>query len=200
MSTRSRSATCCTTCSLLAAADPAQVAPRAYDIVGPTTTTYRDLLQSHVDATGAVRARLPVRDVLPRGLMGRVAGAAVPVPTGLAADLIESLDHSMTASDTVLRDYVPDPPGGLTDIDDAVAAAVSSPRPRPVDELAYPHHLADSDPVWAGGDTLRLQQLAAAVTPSVVRPAPGLLGSVPRPLAGVLRTGLDLLLKTVPAL
>ena len=106
----------------------------------------------------------------------------------------------MTASDTVLRDYVPDPPGGLTDIDDAVAAAVSSPRPRPVDELADPHHLADSDPVWAGGDALRLQQLAAAVTPSVVRPALGLLGLMPRPLAGVLRTGLDLLLSKVPAL
>jgi hypothetical protein len=184
---------------LLAAADPAQVAPGAYDIVGPTTTTYRGLLQSYVDATGATRAGLPVHYVLPRGLMGRVAGAAVPVPTGLAADLIESLDHSMTASDTVLRDNVPDPPGGLTDIDAAVAA-VSSPRPRPVDELADPHHLADSDPVWAGGDTLRLQQLAAAVTPSVLRPVLGLLGSVPRSLAGVLRTGLDLLLKSVPAL
>ncbi len=185
---------------LVAAADPAQVAPGAYDIVGPTTTTYRGLLQSYVDATGAVRAGLPVHDVVPRGLMGRVAGVAVPVPTGLAADLIESLDHSMTASDTVLRDYVPDPPGGLTDIDDAVAAAVSSPRPRPVDELADPHHLADSDPAWAGGDTLRLQQLASAVTPSAVRPVLGLLGSVPRPLAGVLRTGLDLLLSKVPAL
>ena len=82
----------------------------------------------------------------------------------------------MTASDTVLRDYVPDPPGGLTDIDDVVAT------------------------VWAGGDALRLQQLAAAVTPSLVRPALGLLDSVPRPISGVLRTGLDLFLKTVPAL
>jgi len=79
----------------------------------------------------------------------------------------------MTASDTVLRDYVPDPPGGLTEID---------------------------DPVWAGGDALRLQQVAAAVTPSVMRPALGLLDSVPRPVAGVLRTGLDLLLSKVPTL
>jgi len=106
----------------------------------------------------------------------------------------------MTASDTVLRDYVPDPPGGLTGIDDAVAAAVSSRRPRPVDQLADPHHLADSDPVWAGGDALCLQQVAAAVTPSVMRPALGLLDSVPRPVAGVLRTGLDLLLSKVPTL
>ncbi|WP_328359835.1 NAD(P)H-binding protein [Mycobacterium sp. NBC_00419] len=183
---------------LLLAADPASVPAGAYDIVGPTTTTYRGLLESYVDATGAVRGGLPVGDVLPHALVGRVAGAAVPVPSGLAADLIASLDHSMTASGTVLGDYVPDPPGGLTEIDAAVAAAVASPPPRPVDELADPHHLADSDPVWAGGDTLRLQRLAAAVTPSVAHSALGLLAAVPGPLAGVLRSGLDFVLAKVP--
>ena len=45
----------------------------------------------------------------------------VPVPTGLAADLIGSLDHPMTASDPLLAHYVPDPDGGLTSIEDAVA-------------------------------------------------------------------------------
>ncbi|WP_099250836.1 NAD(P)H-binding protein [Mycobacterium sp. shizuoka-1] len=179
---------------LLAAADPDLVPAGAYDIVGPATMSYRRLLQTYLDAAGSVRAGLPMRDVVPRGLVGRVAGASVPVPTGLAADLIESLDHPMTASDTVLRDLVPDPPGGLTAIEDAVAAAVDSPCPRPVDELADPHHLADSDPVWAGGDTLQLRRMAETVTPVLMRPALGLLDAVPGPLAGVLRTGLDLLL------
>ncbi|WP_445166625.1 NAD(P)H-binding protein [Mycolicibacterium sp. Dal123E01] len=185
---------------LLAAADPDVVAAGSYDIVGPQITTYRKLLQTYTDAAGAVRAGLPVLDIVPHAVVGRVAGTAVPVPTGLAADLIESLDHPMTASDTVLRDYVSDPPGGLTTIEDAVAAAVSSPYPRPVDELADPHDLADSDPVWAGGDALRLRRAAAAVTPAVARPALGLLDAVPGPLAGVLRTGLDLLLAKVRAL
>jgi uncharacterized protein YbjT (DUF2867 family) len=179
---------------LLAAADPAVVPAGSYDIAGPGTTTYRELLSTYVDAVGSRRAGLPVYDIVPRGVVGRVAGAAVPVPTGLAADLIESLDHPMTASDTVLRDYVPDPPGGLTTIEDAVAAAVSRRRPRPVDELADPHHLADSDPLWAGGDALRLRRVAASVTPAVARPVLGLFDAVPGPLAGVLRTGLDLLL------
>ncbi|KAA0110107.1 NAD(P)H-binding protein [Mycolicibacterium sp. P1-5] len=182
---------------LVAAADPADVPAGSYDIVGPDVTTYRELLQAYIDAAGEVRAGLPVRDFVPHAVVGRVAGAAVPVPTGLAADLIESLDHPMTASDTVLRDHVPDPPGGLTTIEDAVAAAVSSPRPRPVDQLADPHHLADSDPIWAGGDALRLRRVAATVTPGVARPALRLLNSVPGPLAGVLRTGLDLLLAKV---
>lgn len=185
---------------LQAAADPAVVPAGAYDIAGPQRMTYRELLSTYIDAVGAVRAGLPIGDVVPRAVVGRVAGAVVPVPTGLAADLIESLDHPMTVSDTVLRDRVPDPPGGLTAIEDAVAAAVSSRRPRPVDQLADPHHLADSDPVWAGGDVLRLRQVAASVTPATARPALGLLDAVPGPLAGALRTGLDLLLAKVRAL
>ncbi|MCB0941512.1 MAG: NAD(P)H-binding protein [Mycobacterium sp.] len=184
---------------LLAAADPERVAAGAYDLVGPTTTTYRRLLDSYVRAAGQRRTGIPVYDVVPKGIVGRLAGAAVPVPRGLAADLIESLDHPMTASDTVLGDYVPDPPGGLTSIDDAVAAAVSSPAPRPVDQLADPHHLADSDPLWAGGDALRLRQVAGAVSRVGVRPALGLIDAVPGPVAGVLRTGLDMLLAVAKA-
>jgi hypothetical protein len=69
---------------------------------------------------------------------------------------------------------------------------------RPVNGLDDPHHLADTDPMWAGGDTLRLQRLAAAVTPSFVRPALGLLGAVPGPVAGAVRTGLDRLIGLVP--
>ncbi|KDF00985.1 NAD-dependent epimerase [Mycolicibacterium aromaticivorans JS19b1 = JCM 16368] len=182
---------------LLAAADPAIVPAGSYDIVGPDVVTYGELLQTYIDAAGELRAGLPVRDIVPQAVVGRVAGAAVPVPSGLAADLIESLDHPMTASDTVLRDHVPDPPGGLTTVEDAVAAAVASPPPCPVDRLADPHHLADSDPIWAGGDALRLRRMAAAVTPGVARPALRLLDSVPGPLAGALRTGLDLLLAKV---
>lgn len=184
---------------LLAAADPERVAAGAYDLVGPTTTTYHRLLGSYVRAAGERRAGIPVYDVVPKGIVGRLAGAAVPVPSGLAADLIESLDHPMTASDTVLGDYVPDPPDGLTSIDDAVAAAVSSPAPRPVDQLADPHHLADSDPLWAGGDALRLRQMAGAVSPAGARPALGLIDAVPGPVAGVLRTGLDMLLAVAKA-
>ena len=176
-----------------------RVAAGAYDLVGPTTTTYRRLLGSYVRAAGERRAGIPVYDVVPKGIVGRLAGAAVPVPSGLAADLIESLDHPMTASDTVLGDYVPDPPDGLTSIDDAVAAAVSSPAPRPVDQLADPHHLADSDPLWAGGDALRLRQMAGAVSPAGARPALGLIDAVPGPVAGVLRTGLDMLLAVAKA-
>ena len=46
---------------------------------------------------------------------------------------------------------------------------------------------------------LQLRRVAATVTPALARPALGLFDSVPGPLAGVLRTGLDLLLAKVRA-
>jgi uncharacterized protein YbjT (DUF2867 family) len=183
---------------LMAAADADKVPPGAYDITGPDSTTYRGLIGGYVHAAGNRRAGLPFSGwpeaLVPKSLTAWVAGNVVPVPTGLAVDLIASLDHPMTASESRLSDIVPDPPGGLTPIDDAIAAAVASPAPRPVDQLADPHDLADTDPGWAGGDALRLRRLMGAVTPPVARPAAGhLINAVPKPLAAVARTGLDIL-------
>jgi hypothetical protein len=104
----------------------------------------------------------------------------------------------MKASDAGLRDLVPDPPGGLMTIDNAINLSLSSRKPRPVDGLVDPHHLADTDPGWAGGDVLRLRTLAALVTPALVRPALALLGLVPGPVAGAVRTSLDTLIGLVP--
>ncbi|MCG5430830.1 NAD(P)H-binding protein [Mycobacterium sp. MYCO198283] len=186
---------------LVAAADPDTVPAGAFDITGPDVTTYGGLLGSYLRATGAVRAGLPLNGaqaLIPKALMARVAGTVVPVPTGLAADLIQSLDYPMTASDARLRDIVPDPPGGLTSTDDAVSAALSHHLPQPVNRLADPHHLADTDPRWAGGDALRLQQLAMAVTPPPARKALDLLEAVPGPVAAALRAWADTLVSLTP--
>ena len=129
---------------------------------GPDTTSYRGLLKAYARVSGRWQAGLPVPQVsTPRWRRGSRA-LALPVPQGLAGDLVESLDHPMLASDTGLRDRVPDPPGGLLGVDDAIALALAdgSHRPRPVNALADPHHLADSDPIWAGGDALRIRRLA----------------------------------------
>ena len=79
-------------------------------------------------------------------MVSMVTAAVLPVPGGLAADLVESLDHPMRASDG-LRELVADPPGGWSAIDDAIKRSLSNGRARPVNELADPHHLADTDPV-----------------------------------------------------
>jgi hypothetical protein len=128
----------------------------------------------------------------------RFTAVALPVPDGLAADLVESLDYPMQARGAGLRDLVPDPPGGLLSAEDAIMRSLLSRRPSPVNALADPHHLADTDPVWAGGDVLRLRRLAQLVTPSIARPGLGLLGVVPGPIAGAVRTGLDVLIALTP--
>ncbi|MGO9381604.1 MAG: NAD(P)H-binding protein [Mycobacterium sp.] len=185
---------------LVAAADPGQVAAGAYDISGPETTSYRELLRTYARISGRWHAALPVGRV-DTALASLITGVALPVPQGLAEDLVESLDHPMVASVSGRRDRVPEPPGGLLGVDDAIALALAdrpSRRPRPVNALTDPHQLADSDPAWAGGDALRIRRLARAITPPIARPALKLVNIVPGPLAGALRTGLDILFTLTP--
>jgi uncharacterized protein YbjT (DUF2867 family) len=182
---------------LVAAADGDGVPAGSYDIAGPETTSYGDLLRSYARIAGTWRGSLPVSG-LDAGMVSLLTGAMLPVPGGLVSDLVESLDFPMIASDDGLRALVPDPPGGLVGIDDAIARSLGGGRARPVNGLDDPHHLADTDPTWAGGDTLRLRRLAAAVTPSFARPALAWIGAVPGPVAGVVRTGLDHLIGLVP--
>ena len=181
---------------LVAAADADQVPAGAYDISGPDRTSYHALLKTYARISGKWHASLPAPGV-DTALASWITAVALPVPDGLAADLVESLDHPMRAAGAGLRDLVPEPPGGLIHVEEAITRALSGSsnrRPLPVNALADPHHLADSDPAWTGGDALRLRRLAGRVTPSIARPSLGLVDVVPGPIAGALRTGLDLLI------
>jgi uncharacterized protein YbjT (DUF2867 family) len=184
---------------LVAAADADLVPAGAYDISGPETTSYRELLKTYARICGRwqTAVRLPG---IGTGLASLVTGVALPVPQGLAGDLVESLDHPMRASGSGLRDLVPDPPGGMVGVEEAIMRSLEgqSGHPPPVNALADTHHLADTDPVWAGGDALRIRRLARAVTPPIVRPTLSLVSMVPGPLAGALRTGLDFLVTLAP--
>lgn len=181
---------------LVAVADE-KVPAGAYDIRGPETTTYGDLLRTYARTAGLWRQPLAVFGI-DTGLVSKVTGLILPVPGGLAADLVESLDYPMMASTNGLGDFVPEPPDGLVTVEDAMRRAVTTPPRRPVNDLGDPHHLADTDPDWAGGDALRLQKLAGAVTPPFVRSVLGLIGFVPRPVAAAVRTGLDHVIGLVP--
>lgn len=182
---------------LVAAADAGQVPAGAYDIAGPDRTSYHALLKTYARISGKWHASLPAPGV-DTAVASWVTAVALPVPDGLAADLVQSLDHPMQAAGTGLRDLVPNPPGGPIHVDEAITRALSSRRPLPVNALADPHHLADSDPAWAGGDALRLRRLAGMVTPSIARPGLALVDAVPGPIAGALRTGLDMLIALTP--
>src|SRR4051794_12235194 len=122
---------------LLAAADAERVPAGSYDIRGPETTTYGDLLRTYARVSGLWRSGVPMPD-LNMGLVSQVAALFVPVPRALAADLVESLDYPMTASNDGLRGLVPDPPGGPVGIEDAIRLSLSGHRRLPVDRLADP--------------------------------------------------------------
>lgn len=183
----------------LVAAATSQVPAGAYDIAGPDTTSYRELYKTYARISGQRRAAVPVVGVN-TALASRVTALALPVPPGLAGDLVESLDHPMRASGNGLQSRVPDPPGGLLGVDDAITLALAGARrtPRPVNALADLHDLAETDPAWAGGDALRIRRLAGTVTPQFARPGLGLVNLVPGPLAGAMRTSLDILLALTP--
>ncbi|MGK2854571.1 MAG: NAD(P)H-binding protein [Microbacteriaceae bacterium] len=182
---------------LVAAADAAQVPAGSYDISGPETTSYRYLLGSYARLAGNWQLEVPVGAV-PTAVVSRVSAVVFPVPGGLTSDLTASLDYPMTACGTGLRALVPEPEGGLLGVDEAMIRSLTEHPLRPVNKLADPHHLADTDPDWAGGDTLRLRQLASVVTPTVGWPILGLIGFVPRPVAAAVRTGLDTIIGLVP--
>ena len=122
---------------------------RAAVVIGAGSTSF-EIIRYMAD-------RLPVFGISTR-LAGRVGGMLVPVPASLTEELVTSLDHPMTASEHRIRDLVPPPEGGLTPMREAVHASVRSPYPRSVCDLDDLHHLADTDPAWAGGDWLRVKR------------------------------------------
>lgn len=141
----------------LTAAATDKVPPGSYDISSADTGSYSALLFAYLRAIRAPRVGVVMPSVDVR-LAGFVSGLLVPIPSGLASDLVRSLDYPMKASEHTIRDHVPDPPGGLLTVRQAVERSVASGLPRPVNRLPDIHHLADTDPGWAGGDLMRVKR------------------------------------------
>ncbi|MCZ4550160.1 NAD(P)H-binding protein [Gordonia rubripertincta] len=161
----------------LAAAATDEVPPGSYDITSADTGSYSALLFAYLRAIKAPRVGVVMPSVDVR-LAGFVSGLLVPVPSGLASDLVRSLDYPMKASEHTIRDHVPDPPGGLLTVRQAVELSVASGLPRPVNELPDIHHLADTDPSWAGGDLMRVKREVRDRTVQAAGVVAGLINAV----------------------
>ena len=81
-----------------------------------------------------------------------------PVPANLARPLVESLRNEVVCSENDITGYIPDPPGGLLTLDQAIAAALRYTREGAVStrwsSAATPGAPSDplpTDPSWAGG-------------------------------------------------
>ena len=184
---------------LVAGADPS-VPPGAYDIAGPDTVPYRDLLQAYVDSAGLHRVLVPV-PLVSTGVAGGVIGRIIPLPAPLVQDLIGSLENTMVGDTAPIRAVVPDPAGGLTSIDDAMAraqvrTAVNRGEIPGVAETPDPLRLAPTDPDWAGGSRYgshRRQGVAASdgAVWTVLQGMGGAEGFFSWPLAWSVRGWLD---------
>jgi uncharacterized protein YbjT (DUF2867 family) len=131
---------------------------RIFDIGGPDVLTYAQMMRRYSDVAGLrPRVLIPVPLLTPR-LSSLWVGLVTPVPSGLASPLVESLRNEVVCSEHDIAAYVPDPPGGLVPLDQAIALALRHTREGEVStrwsSAATPGAPSDplpSDPSWAGG-------------------------------------------------
>lgn len=129
---------------LVAAA--ADVPPGAYDIAGPETLGYDDLVRTYADVAGLQRTFVPVRGVTP-GMAAPVVARLTDVPTEMVDDLVRSMANSMTADDSAIRRAVAP---ALTPVADALREALASPGDRQGPfATTEALHLSTADPEWA---------------------------------------------------
>ncbi|MEV4717712.1 SDR family oxidoreductase [Micromonospora noduli] len=131
---------------------------RGFDIGGPDVLTFSEMMQRYARVAGLRRRIIvPVR-VLTPSLSSHWVGLITPVPNKIARPLVESLIQEAVADEHDIARYVPDPPGGLTGFDDAVALALTKVRDAQVETRwstasgpDAPAEPLPTDPVWSGG-------------------------------------------------
>ncbi|WP_422754834.1 SDR family oxidoreductase [Micromonospora sp. WMMD708] len=176
---------------------------RAFDIGGPDVLTFREMMQRYARVAGLRRRIIvPVRPLTP-ALSSHWVGLITPVPNAIARPLVESLIHEAVAHEHDIARWLPDPPGGLTGFDDAVALALTKVRDAQVEtrwsNASGPDAPAEplpSDPDWSGGTAytdVREQEVAApqAALWRVIEGVGGEHGWYSFPLAWSVRGWLD---------
>src|ERR1700755_2371294 len=131
---------------------------RRFDIGGPDVLSYVEMMRRYADVAGLTpRAIVKVPILTPR-LSSLWVGLVTPVPANLARPLVESLRNEVVCSENDITGYIPDPPGGLLTLDQAIAAALRYTREGAVStrwsSAATPGAPSDplpTDPSWAGG-------------------------------------------------
>jgi len=136
---------------------PADVS-RAFDIGGPDTFTYTEMIRKYAAIAGLQRRiAIPVPVLTPL-LSSHWVNLITPLPRSLASSLMESLENDVVCTEHDIAQYIPDPENGLMHYEDAVELALERTRDsalttrwsRPGDDDA-PSRPLPTDPKWAGG-------------------------------------------------
>ncbi|GAB3174340.1 uncharacterized protein YbjT (DUF2867 family) [Micromonospora palomenae] len=179
---------------------------RAFDIAGPDVLTFEQMMQRYARVAGLRRrVILRVRPLTP-SLSSYWVGLVTPVPNKIARPLVESLVHEAVAREHDIARFIPDPPGGLTGFDEAVALALAKVRDAEVETRwstasgpDAPAEPLPSDPKWSGGTVytdVRERDVAAPTSAlwRVIEGVGGEHGWYSFPLAWSLRGWLDRLI------
>jgi uncharacterized protein YbjT (DUF2867 family) len=136
---------------------PAEVS-RAFDIGGPDTFTYTDMIRKYAAIAGLQRRiAIPV-PVLTPWLSSHWVNLITPLPRALASSLMDSLENDVVCAEHSIAEHIPDPAGGLTHYEDAVELALARLRDGEL-QTRWSRHGDDNspsrplptDPSWAGG-------------------------------------------------
>jgi uncharacterized protein YbjT (DUF2867 family) len=131
---------------------------RAFDIGGPDTFTYTEMISRYASIAGLQRRfSIPVPVLTPL-LSSHWVNLITPLPRSLATSLMESLENDVVCAEHDIAAHIPDPDGGLTHYDDAVRLALERTRDSALttrwsvsgDDDA-PSKPLPTDPDWSGG-------------------------------------------------
>lgn len=131
---------------------------RAFDIGGPDTFTYTDMIRKYAAIAGLQRRLAVPAPVLSPWLSSHWVNLITPLPRALASSLMESLENDVVCTEHDIAEHIADPAGGLTHYEEAVELALARVSDgelqtrwsRPGDEDS-PSRPLPTDPSWAGG-------------------------------------------------
>ncbi|HZC89138.1 MAG TPA: SDR family oxidoreductase [Mycobacterium sp.] len=136
---------------------PADVS-RAFDIGGPDTFTYTDMIRKYAAIAGLQRRIAVPVPVLTPWLSSHWVHLITPLPRSLVSSLMKSLENDVVCTEHDIAAHIPDPDKGLTHYEDAVELALARAHdgelrtrwshPGPDD---CPSRPLPTDPAWAGG-------------------------------------------------
>jgi uncharacterized protein YbjT (DUF2867 family) len=136
---------------------PADVS-RAFDIGGPDVLTYEEMMHRYAAVAGlSKRIILPINVLTPE-LSSHWVNLVTPVPRAIARPLVRSLRHPAVCREHDIAQWIPDPPNGLIDFDEAVRLALTRVKEAQVATRwsdaatpGVPSEPLPSDPTWTGG-------------------------------------------------
>lgn len=142
---------------LLHALDLDQGTNRSFDVGGPDSLSYADVMNGYAVEAGLPKRLIIALPVLTPRLAAHWVNLVTPIPHSLAGPLVESLQHDCVMREHDIEALVPAPEGGLTDYRRAVQLALDKMRHGEVvtswqnaSVVGAPSDPLPSDPDWAG--------------------------------------------------